>query len=1062
MDRGGWLKVCNGDKWTDVAEEIGYSEDIAMIDNGVKLIYMRYLSKYEEVQTIGEIDDHDVDIFGKSRSKVISALVSGDCPISQAYRDKRMELLESEYARLVKSLYSGFPNEVDFCFNLLTLMIAPGPYSLRLERCPLLLDLIIAHAGVYGENHHLRDLAERGWNHFCDRGFEDFWLHAGVADDDILAMIPVDPKKAVGDKFVGSFFSFEEDYNPRNPTRFRVHQAVAHLRNLSFEWPNVSIMGKSDILVQFMTICAASKHVVLAREALDTLSNVGCEVDLMTPDGDYMHCLTLKVIAECLMSDDKHRVLQALEIVGALCQNERNESICAEFVDTAMMNRMFQLTTLKDILICIYTLETLYQFSELGRAACNRIVGNKNAISQLISLITTEAASFGRSGLSGIQVVESFPHQQQTRQHYPPVQQHPQFRQPYPPSQVTYGPPPTPKYQQVRPQVTPRVMQQPVVIAHDEKLKNLTTKWVKENCALDPEAVSIRGDLYSSYVDYMKTVHGIMSGSVQMFSSIIQAVFPSVVLKHEQRDSTMVYLIEGLKFNKSTSNGQVAASHPVMQKILAAQKTPVPSVPTNAINPPPPPPNGVSVKSNEEQKSEEEKEENETSSRSQTPAASVSTENGSTAVEARSLLPEGDQHETKIIRVENTGRTEEDESEVPAKTVNGKKIKESEEKMVNGDCNGIDEKESETKENGDNHKEENGVESEIENPMVEVETENPGIEVETDDDEDLPPGDPAKIDDSIEAVCKAIPRNGLKGRPRKQKNSGIEGEPTTNGDSERKRKRNSSKTPVKKSRKSESYDETLNSVIENSESSMSSDQIASTSGDYLCEWNACGLMFNSVDAIMTHHLTDHIDVSSRTNDLVICMWPSCDGTKRGKWSLVTHVQDHHCQEHILKQAITKRMETGGVQAHLGRIRQQFIERPKETLGGIPFAPTAASEAIRRHAFMNIQREVIDEQEGPVTKCIRLTSALILRNIARYSEEGRMQLRPYELQLSPFASSKLEAGPTLLQCLTELHPRMKEDEMHPSVLPFGPLGRRLAPAKVSTLNPISFQNQQIHF
>ena len=136
---------------------------------------------------------------------------------------------------------------------------------------------------------------------------------------------------------------------------------MAHLRNLSFEWPNVPIMGKSELLVQFMTICAASKHVVLAREALDTLSNIGCEMDLMTPDGDYMHCLTLKVIAECLMSDDKHRVLQALEIIGALCQNERNESICAEFVDTNMMNRMFQLTTLKDILICIYTLETLYQ-----------------------------------------------------------------------------------------------------------------------------------------------------------------------------------------------------------------------------------------------------------------------------------------------------------------------------------------------------------------------------------------------------------------------------------------------------------------------------------------------------------------------------------------------------------------------------------------------------------------------------------------------------------------------------------------------------------------------------
>ena len=876
------------------------------------------------------------------------------------------------------------------------------------------------------------------------------------------------------------------------------------MRNLSFEWPNVPIMGKSELLVQFMTICAASKHVVLAREALDTLSNVGCEIDLMTEEGDYMHCLTLKVIAECLMSDDKHRVLQALEIIGALCQNERNESICAEFVDTNMMNRMFQLTTLKDILICIYTLETLYQvretvlitiivitfqFSELGRAACNRIVANKNAITQLISLITTEAASFGRSGLSGIQVVESFPHQQQTRQHYPPVQQHhPQFRQPYPPNQVSYGPPQTPKFQQVRPQVTQRVMQQPVVIAHDEKLKTLTTKWVKENCTLDAEAVSIRGDLYSSYVDYMKTVHGIMSGSVQMFSSIIQAVFPNVVLKHEQRDSTMVYLIEGLKFNKSTSNGQVVASHPVMQKILNTQKS---SVPQNQNNPPP---NGVQNKIEEEKvkNSEEEKgknNEDDSSSRSETPSVSNSTENGSSkdennsdkpvkleicsaAVEARSLLPEGDQHETKIIRVENTGRAEENETDSPPKTVNGKKIKENEEKLPNGDCNGIEEnKESETKENGENH-EENGI--------IESETENPPVEVET-DDEELPPGDPAKIDDSIEAVCKALPKNGLKGRPKKVKPNG-DGEPTTNGGepNERKRKRNPSKSPAKRPRKSDSnsYDEIVNAVAENSEGSVPNNDLgASTSGDYMCEWNACGQTFGSIDAIMAHHLTEHIDISGRTNEYVLCMWPTCDGTRRGKWSLVTHIQDHHCQEHILKQAAAKRTEAGGNQAHLARIRQQFTERPKESLAGIPFTPAAASEAIRRHAYMNIQREVIvscvrsvqvveslfqDEQEGPVTKCIRLTSALILRNIARYSEEGKAQLRPYELQLSPFASSKLEAGPTLLQCLTELHPRLKDDDSHPPFPSFGPLSRRLIPVKVSTLNSSNFQTQQIHF
>ena len=85
--KGGWIKVSNQDKWDLIAEEMGYSDSISMIDNGIKLIYVRYLSKYEEVQTIGDIDDHDVDMFGsKSRSKQYSVFASGDCPIALPYR----------------------------------------------------------------------------------------------------------------------------------------------------------------------------------------------------------------------------------------------------------------------------------------------------------------------------------------------------------------------------------------------------------------------------------------------------------------------------------------------------------------------------------------------------------------------------------------------------------------------------------------------------------------------------------------------------------------------------------------------------------------------------------------------------------------------------------------------------------------------------------------------------------------------------------------------------------------------------------------------------------------
>lgn len=130
---------------------------------------------------------------------------------------------------------------------------------------------------------------------------------------------------------------------------------------MSFEPTNQTIMGKSDILIQFMTVCAASKHLVFAKEAMETLANIASEIDLLTLEGDYVHCLTLKLLADHLMGDDKHRVLQSLEIIGNLCQNDRNESVCAEFISQEILSRMFNLVSVKDILLCIYTLEALYQ-----------------------------------------------------------------------------------------------------------------------------------------------------------------------------------------------------------------------------------------------------------------------------------------------------------------------------------------------------------------------------------------------------------------------------------------------------------------------------------------------------------------------------------------------------------------------------------------------------------------------------------------------------------------------------------------------------------------------------
>ena len=88
ISKGGWIKVSSQDRWNEIVDELGYSsENILMIENGIKLVYMRYLSKYEESVTGQEVDDNDSDIYGaKSKAKAFYNFANGDCPVSLMYR----------------------------------------------------------------------------------------------------------------------------------------------------------------------------------------------------------------------------------------------------------------------------------------------------------------------------------------------------------------------------------------------------------------------------------------------------------------------------------------------------------------------------------------------------------------------------------------------------------------------------------------------------------------------------------------------------------------------------------------------------------------------------------------------------------------------------------------------------------------------------------------------------------------------------------------------------------------------------------------------------------------
>ena len=57
----------------------------------------------------------------------------------------------SEYDKIMFSLQSGLPNEVDFAINVCTLLSNEGRHVLHLERAVKLIDLLLAHCGVFYE-----------------------------------------------------------------------------------------------------------------------------------------------------------------------------------------------------------------------------------------------------------------------------------------------------------------------------------------------------------------------------------------------------------------------------------------------------------------------------------------------------------------------------------------------------------------------------------------------------------------------------------------------------------------------------------------------------------------------------------------------------------------------------------------------------------------------------------------------------------------------------------------------------------------------------------------------
>ncbi|GAB0095532.1 AT-rich interactive domain-containing protein 2 [Sergentomyia squamirostris] len=459
--RGGWLKVNHRNDLDEVLEEIGFANSIVNAPVAIKYIYLRYLDRYEKLHLHGEDAERREDDEEENKHKRWNARLLHNVPATYNYHQHCISDTQraqhkmstdlyrsSEYDKLFLSLMSPLPNEQDFAINVCTLMSNEGKHTLKIEKCPKLIDVLLAHAGLF-QHYTTREIFTEYYSKVRKHSLQNFWNDCLQDKSQILELSFDDYFTSPDDKLTRASEILSRNLNRRQPNQQdaermeedvddggrdcslevaemsflslgrglgtheyigqRITQISTIIRNLSFIEDNVPVLARNRTLVRFLVMSANIRWSNLHHMGLDILGNLALELELSDPSTDDLTRCLLSTITEGLESQDRGIIISCLEVLYKLCQKSSNEDHLHKCLDKKVYRQVCLYLCLNDIMLLLYTLECIYALSLLGERSCNAIIQVRGIVDTLVSLVTVEAQSYGADGCILMRVVETVP-----------------------------------------------------------------------------------------------------------------------------------------------------------------------------------------------------------------------------------------------------------------------------------------------------------------------------------------------------------------------------------------------------------------------------------------------------------------------------------------------------------------------------------------------------------------------------------------------------------------------------------------------------------------------------